>query len=218
MSFTDHKITQFAHRVSDLPDEPQIPAAELKSRFDACPEELRQSLNAVCDDAERLEARVEGIVAETFGDTIPKSMLSNELQDELDAKAVAATVAEQLAAEAAAREATDDALDTRLTANETLTAQKCEAYIGYYQGDGEASQTINLPFTPQGVFVVSRNGYNRAGLGLATAQSPAGGEVPQHRYSVIISGNGFIVYNHTAYDVPVLMNTSNEYYHFIALR
>ena len=79
MSFTDHKITQFAHRVADLPDEPQIPAAELKSRFDACPEELRQSLNAVCDDAARLEARVEGIIVDTFGDTIDKEMLSDEL-------------------------------------------------------------------------------------------------------------------------------------------
>ena len=214
MSFTDHKITQFQHKIADLADQPTLPPDELKSRFDACPEELRQSLNAVCDDAARLEARVEGIVVDTFGDTIDKEMLSDELAAELDGKATQTA----LSAEAAAREATDDAFDTRLTANETLTAQKCEAYIGYYQGDGEASQTINLPFTPQGVFVVSRNGYNRAGLGLATAQSPAGGEVPQQRYSVIISGNGFIVYNHTAYDVPVLMNTSNEYYHFIALR
>ena len=79
MSFTDHKITQFQHKIADLPDEPQIPADELKSRFDACPEELRQSLNAVCDDAARLEARVEGIVVDTFGDTIDKEMLSDEL-------------------------------------------------------------------------------------------------------------------------------------------
>ena len=84
MSFTDHKITQFQHRIADLPDEPQIPAADLKSRFDACPEELRQSLNAVCDDAARLEARVEGIVVDTFGDTIDKEMLSDELAAELD--------------------------------------------------------------------------------------------------------------------------------------
>ena len=103
MSFTDHKITAFAHRVSDLPDEPQIPAADLKSRFDACPEELRQSLNAVCDDAARLEARVEGIVVDTFGDTIDKEMLSDELAAELDGKATQTA----LSAEAAAREAAD---------------------------------------------------------------------------------------------------------------
>ena len=86
MSFTDHKITAFAHKIADLPDEPQLPAADLKSRFDACPEELRQSLNAVCDDAARLEARVEGIVVDTFGDTIDKEMLSDELAAELDGK------------------------------------------------------------------------------------------------------------------------------------
>ena len=84
MSFTDHKITAFAHKIADLPDEPQLPAAELKSRFDACPEELRQSLNAVCDDAARLEARVEGIVVDTFGDTIDKEMLSDELAEKID--------------------------------------------------------------------------------------------------------------------------------------
>ena len=84
MSFTDHKITSFQHRIADLPDEPQLPAADLKSRFDACPEELRQSLNAVCDDAARLEARVEGIVVDTFGDTIDKEMLSDELAEKID--------------------------------------------------------------------------------------------------------------------------------------
>ena len=108
MSFTDHKITMFQHKIADLPDEPQIPAAELKSRFDACPEELRQSLNAVCDDAARLEARVEGIVVDTFGDTIDKEMLSDELAAELDGKATQSA----LTAEAAARESADDALQS----------------------------------------------------------------------------------------------------------
>ena len=107
MSFTDHKITQFKHKVADRPDEPQIPAADLKSRFDACPEELRQSLNAVCDDAARLEARVEGIVVDTFGDTIDKEMLSDELAAELDGKAVETSVASRFTAEQTAREAAE---------------------------------------------------------------------------------------------------------------
>ena len=70
MSFSDHKITQFTHRISELADQPSLPADELKARFDSSPEELRVAHNAVCDDADRLEARVEGIVAETFGDAI----------------------------------------------------------------------------------------------------------------------------------------------------
>ena len=85
MSFSDHKITAFIHKIADLPDQPNLPADELKARFDSSPEELRAAHNAVCDDADRLEARVAGIVAATFGDSIDKSMLSDELQDEIDA-------------------------------------------------------------------------------------------------------------------------------------
>ena len=70
MSFSDHKITQFAHKITDLPDQPSLPANELKARFDSSPEELRQAVNGICDEASRLEARVEGIVVDTFGDTI----------------------------------------------------------------------------------------------------------------------------------------------------
>ena len=160
MSFTDHKITQFAHRVADLPDEPQIPAAELKSRFDACPEELRQSLNAVCDDAARLEARVEGIVVDTFGDTIDKSMLSDELAAELDAKAEATDLNAEIAA--------------RTALGETV-ALKCECYFGTYEGSGAAERTIELGFAPKAVFLFTSNGttrndnYSYGGLALQNA-------------------------------------------------
>ena len=93
MSFSDHKITQFTHKIADLPDQPNMPADELKTRFDSSPEELRQSVNGICDDADRLEARVEGIVAETFGDTIDKSMLSDVLAAVVDANAFESSVA-----------------------------------------------------------------------------------------------------------------------------
>ena len=79
MSFSDHKITQFTHKITDLPDQPSLPANELKARFDSSPEELRESVNGICDDADRLEERVSGIIAETFGDTITEDMLSEEL-------------------------------------------------------------------------------------------------------------------------------------------
>ena len=154
MSFSDHKITAFTHRIADLPDQPNLPADELKARFDSSPEELRQSLNAVCDDAARLEARVEGIVVDTFGDTIDKEMLSDELAAELDGKATQTA----LSAEAAARESADDALDTRLTANETLAAQKCEIYFGTYTpSDTEETDYVTLGFRPKGVIMVAEN-------------------------------------------------------------
>ena len=161
MSFTDHKITSFQHRIADLPDEPQLPAAELKSRFDACPEELRQSLNAVCDDAARLEARVEGIVVDTFGDTIDKEMLSDELAAELDAKATQTALAEvsaDVSAESTARASADAALDTRVTALETALPEKAEVYAGQYTGNGSASRSFNLGFQPRAVILCGWGG------------------------------------------------------------
>ena len=148
MSFTDHKITAFAHKIADLPDEPQLPAADLKSRFDACPEELRQSLNAVCDDAARLEARVEGIVVDTFGDTIDKEMLSDELAAELDAKAEAA----DLTAEVAARASADSALSTRVTSLESTVPQKAQVYYLAYTGTG-GERSFTLGFAPKMVLI-----------------------------------------------------------------
>ena len=59
MSFTDYKITQFTHKIADLPDQPNLPADELKARFDSSPEELRQSVNAICDEGDTLAARVD---------------------------------------------------------------------------------------------------------------------------------------------------------------
>ena len=157
MSFSDHKITAFTHRIADLPDQPNLPADELKARFDSSPEELRQGLNAVCDDADRLEERVSGIIAETFGDTIDKSMLSTELAAELDAKAVETSVASRIAAEAAARAAADSALEQEL---EQQIAQKCEVYCGTYYGNNEEYQDINLGFYPKVVIVATYGGYN----------------------------------------------------------
>ena len=68
MSFSDHKITAFQHKITDLPDQPTLSPQELKARFDSSPEELRKAVNGICDEGERLSARVEGIVTDTFGD------------------------------------------------------------------------------------------------------------------------------------------------------
>ena len=141
MSFSDHKITQFTHKITDLPDQPSLPANELKARFDSSPEELRQAVNGICDEASRLEARVEGIVVDTFGDTIDREMLSEELAAELDEKATQAG----LAAEQQAREA----LSGRVRALENAVPQKSEMYFGTYTGDGAASRLINIGFTPK---------------------------------------------------------------------
>ena len=205
MSFTDHKITAFTHKVSDLPDEPQIPAADLKSRFDACPEELRVAHNAVCDDAARLEARVEGIVVDTFGDTIDKEMLSDELAAELDAKATQSV----LSAEAAARESADDALDTRLTAAETALPEKAECYFGSYTGLGDQPVTVTLGFQPKAVIVCNENGEFHTG-----ARSYGGMCLPEQVY------NYFWTITETGFTVKAggYANVNGDPYYFIAFR
>ena len=109
MSFSDHKITQFTHRISELADQPNLPADELKARFDSSPEELRKSLNAVCDDADSLENRVDSIITQTFEGVVDKSMLAESLAAELDAKATQTA----LSAEQTAREDADSSLGSR---------------------------------------------------------------------------------------------------------
>ena len=220
MAFSDHKIAAFAHKITDLPDQPNLPADELKARFDSSPEELRQAHNALCDDAARLEARVEGIVVDTFGDTISKSMLSDELQDEIDAKAEAA----DLTAEQTAREAADSALSTRVsTAESTITthtsqiAQKCEIYCGTYTGDGASSRTITLGFKPKAVFVLQdgtllMNNYHIFGsLALSNRSAKRQGATTMTTVS-----NGFKVYQDEADEA--YLNYENSVYLYIAFR
>ena len=157
MSFSDHKITQFTHRISELADQPNMPADELKARFDSSPEELRAAHNAVCDDAARLEARVEGIVVDTFGDTIDKSMLSTELADELDAKATQTALAEvsaDVTAEAAARAGGDSALSSRVSSLESSVPQKARVYYTSYTGNS-GSRSFSLSFSPKLVILAS---------------------------------------------------------------
>ena len=150
MSFSDHKITAFQHKITDLPDQPSLPANELKARFDSSPEELRQAVNGICDEASRLEARVEGIVMDTFGDTIDREMLSEELAAELDAKATQVG----LAAEQQAREA----LSGRVSALENAVPQKSEMYFGTYTGTGSYPRTLSIGFTPKAVIIGHKDG------------------------------------------------------------
>ena len=162
MSFSDHKITAFTHRIADLPDQPNLPAEELKARFDSSPEELRQGLNAVCNEGDALTARVDQhdtqinqMAMDKFpDDTIKESNLHSDLAAKLNGKAEQTA----LTAEAAARESDDDALDTRLTANETLAAQKCEIYFGTYTpSDTEETDYVTLGFRPKAVIMVAEN-------------------------------------------------------------
>ena len=210
MSFSDHKITQFTQKITDLPDQPSLPANELKARFDSSPEELRQAVNGICDEASRLEARVEGIVVDTFGDTIDREMLSEELAAELDAKATQAALSD----EAGARVQSDKALADRLTANETLTAQKCEIYCGSYAGswDGDYShsntKTVSLGFQSKAVIISSSNASNIAGYGATLAH-----------IAVEDAASPYVSITSTGFQVSRYMNLSaNGPFRYVALK
>ena len=226
MAFSDHKITAFTHKITDLPDQPNLPADELKARFDSSPEELRVAHNALCDDADRLDDRVSGIIAETFGDTISKSMLSDELQDEIDAKAEAA----DLTAETTARAGETASLGSRMSAAEsTITthtsqiAQKSELYFGTYTGNGAESRLISIGFTPRmvlvlrtGVAVFYMNGNNETVAGgMALTGHPAnyyGDEC------IKIESNGFRIYQGYTEYVTQELNTTSQTYFYLAMK
>ena len=217
MSFSDHKITQFTHKIADLPDQPNLPADELKARFDSSPEELRVAHNAVCDDADRLEARVSGIIAETFGDTIDKEMLSDELAAELDAKATQTALAEvsaDVTAEAAARESGDSALQSQIDTQTQVLATKCRIYVGTYEGDDATSRTISLGFTPLALLLLEE--------GYETAQGHGGLVFPEQPLSsnygyefLKIVDNGFwVAYDH---EHGCRSNTEGYTYFYLAV-
>ena len=215
MSFTDHKITQFAHRIVDLPDQPNLPADELKARFDSSPEELRQAHNALCDDADALESRVDGIVEGSFAGAVTEALLAPELAAKLNGAATTAAVTAQVSAETTARESADDALDARVDALETEMPVKVQMYVEGYVGTGAASQDVVIGWKPKAVLIMQNARYIMVGNivtgGLLLENKPIRleGEICAE-----LTNSGFKVYQ----DGNIQMNTSGVIYYFLALR
>ncbi len=192
--------------VSALPDTPNVSAAELKRRFDACPEELRKALNGVCDDGAALEKRMDAYRTETFEGEITRDMLALAVQSEISGKA------EQ------------SALDAETAARENLAetvAQKCEILLGTYTGDGAENRLISLGFTPKAVLVFDSNGRT-----LCDRNYCGGLAIPEHPVAngnlmvLKIEKNGFRVYyqyvsgNYSTYNT----NGTDKQYYYIAFR
>ena len=181
MSFSDHKITQFTHKITDLPDQPSLPANELKARFDSSPEELRQAVNGICDEASRLEARVEGIVVDTFGDTIDREMLSEELAAELDAKATQAALTSETTA-----------LKNRVSSLEQAMPKMAQVIYGTYTGDGTENRLISLGFKPYLVILAPTIGNFEMLETITVCHRLCGGSPPELSESHLTE-NGFRV-------------------------
>ena len=231
MAFTDHKISAFTHKIADLADQPNMPPDELKARFDACPEQLRVSLNAVCDEAAALDSKVGGILTQTFEGAIDKSMLSPALVAELDSTVTQAELDEEAdarVAETAAREAADSALSTRLSSAEntissqaTQISQRCRVYIGTYTGNGAASRTISLGFKPKAVLVV-RSGCSFGALPVSSALAVENGEAAIVSgagtfKALTITSSGFTVYYQQA-ETRIETNVQSSMYTYVAFR
>ena len=181
MSFSDHKITAFQHKITDLPDQPSLPANELKARFDSSPEELRQAVNGICDEASRLEARVEGIVMDTFGDTIDREMLSDELAAELDAKATQAALTSETTA-----------LKNRVSSLEQAMPKRAQVIYGTYTGDGTENRLISLGFKPYLVILAPTIGNFEMLETITVCHRLCGGSPPELSESHLTE-NGFRV-------------------------
>ena len=221
MSFSDHKITQFTHRISELADQPNLPADELKARFDSGPEELRQSVNGICDDATRLEARVEGIVVETFGDTIDKSMLSTELAAELDAKATQTALSEvsaDVTAEATARESGDSALSGQISSLQTTVAQRARVVYGTYTGNGTENRAVSVGFAPKLVYICRTDAAYFYGL-LSPMRTRLGGSgTRSSQHPAHLTASGFTVSQSEYVDEENYnLNRANTQYGYVAI-
>ena len=118
-------LPAFAEPITGLPDTPTCAADELKRRFQAPADEVREAHNALAEAHQTLDEKVEGIVTETFAGAIHESMFDDELSQKLNGKAEQTA----LRAEITARISGDTALQSSLQ-------QKCEAYFGTYTGDG----------------------------------------------------------------------------------
>lgn len=151
-------IPAFAEPITDLPDTPTLTAAELKRRFQAPADEVREAHNALAEC-------VEGITSATYPNTVTEDMLTNELANKINGKADEASVSERLEAETLAREQLNTSNTQAHNQLNTQIAAKCRIAAGSYNGEGSEdrlnpAKNITLGFQPKAVFVMSANWAN----------------------------------------------------------
>ena len=211
MSFSDHKIVGFTHKISDLPDQPNMQPEELKAHFDSSPEELRQALNALCDALaaqtaaadigfaqtagvpkttvqeaiENVQSQVtEAIIGSIPSGSITGDKLAQDVRDRFTAIESAAT------AESSARASADSQMQSQISAQNTrlgtVETQKCEIDFTTFEGDGTTNRLVSLGYRPKAVLVTANSGLTHySGMGL---------DIDSITYSpVLIADTGFIV-------------------------
>ena len=148
---TNYTIPAFAEPITSLPDTPTCAAAELKRRFQAPADEVREAHNALAEAHETLDEKVEGIVTETFAGTIHENMFDEELAEKFNGKA------DQTSLDSAVQNITTQ--DSRLSAVEAALPGKVGIVTGSYTGTDTYARTITLGFAPKGVIICHADGF-----------------------------------------------------------
>ena len=215
MGFESYRQGAFTKRLADLPDQPNMQAAELKTYFDSSPEELRQALNRLCDALGEFSAAAKlgytasaGVPAQTIQDAIenvqkqvrdasvgklPSGCVDGDklAQDVRDRFTSIATSVNQ---EAAAREKADTALQQNQVAMASTLALKAEVTAAAYVGDGQTKRAFDLGFQPKAVILMREGHYthysNTIYGGIATQDKPI---AYSDRNALAITENGFEV-------------------------
>ncbi len=180
MGFESYRQGAFTKRLADLPDQPNMQAAELKTYFDSSPEELRQALNRLCDALGEFSAAAKlgytasaGVPAQTVQDAIEN--VQKQVRDAsvgklpsgcVDGDKLAQDVRNRLTAiehaaesETNARTAADADLQSDMNTVKTTLTVKTACNFGTYTGDGTEKRTISLGYHPKAVLVFREGCY-----------------------------------------------------------
>ena len=236
MGFESYRQGAFTKRLADLPDQPNMQAAELKTYFDSSPEELRQALNRLCDALGEFSAAAKlgytasaGVPAQTVQGAIEN--VQKQVRDAsvgklpsgcVDGDKLAQDVRDRFTAiensvqtEAATRSNMDATLQQRLEqAGQVLTC-KAEITASHYIGDGQANREIKLGYRPKAVLLFREGYYTSYGNamygGLATDGSPV---MYGERIALGITDEGFAVLHNSS----CAMNQNTCVYTYLAIK
>lgn len=236
MGFESYRQGAFTKRLADLPDQPNMQAAELKTYFDSSPEELRQALNRLCDALGEFSAAAKlgytasaGVPAQTVQDAIEN--VQKQVRDAsvgklpsgcVDGDKLAQDVRNRFTAiensvqtEAATRSNMDATLQQSLEqAGQVLTC-KAEITASHYIGDGQVNREIKLGYRPKAVLLFREGYYTSYGNamygGLATDGSPV---MYGERIALGITDEGFEVLHNSS----CAMNQNTCVYTYLAVK
>ena len=236
MGFESYRQGTFTKRLADLPDQPNMQAAELKTYFDSSPEELRQALNRLCHALGEFSAAAKlgytasaGVPAQTVQDAIENvqkqvrdasvgklpsgcvdgDKLAQDVRDRFTA------IENSVQAEAHTRSSMDATLQQSLEqAGQVLTC-KAEITASHYVGDGQANREIKLGYRPKAVLLFREGYYTSYGNamygGLATDGSPV---MYGERIALGITDEGFEVLHNSS----CAMNQNTCVYTYLAIK